>query len=126
MKKLLLLFLMLPFVFASCSSDNEEEKGNLSRLKEKIVGTWIVTHYDHRDYGWTSIYNSSYYFTFNSDNTYSSNYNMPEAGSYEFVDAYGGFKLDGGGLSIIKFSENFNNIEWTARDGTDFKLERKK
>lgn len=68
MKKLLLLLLVLPFVFGSCSSDDDEDNS----IKDQIVGTWKLTHLDSGS-GYIEVPSSmtQTYATFNQNGTYS-------------------------------------------------------
>lgn len=68
MKKLLLFLLVLPFVFASCSSDDDEDDS----IKELIVGTWKLTHLDSGS-GYMEVPSTmtQTYATFNKNGTYS-------------------------------------------------------
>lgn len=61
MKKLLLLLLVLPFVFASCSSDDD-----VSLTKEQVVGVWNVTEADGQ-----SVPSGAIQIRLNSDDSYS-------------------------------------------------------
>lgn len=64
MKKLLLLLLVLPFVFASCSSDDDED--GVSLIKDQVVGVWNVLEADGE-----SVPSGAIQIRLNSDDSYS-------------------------------------------------------
>mgnify|MGYP001442252546 FL=1 len=58
----------MPFIFASCSSDEDED----NPIKDQIIGTWKMTHLDSGS-GYIEVPSSmtQTYATFNQDGTYS-------------------------------------------------------
>ena len=115
MKKFLFLMMaLMPMMFASCDSDEDDEEQS-----GRIVGVWKETCYWHDDThsfrGWQGM---GYVHAFKSDGTHivyanSKRYEMGEIskqGTYSFDGTY--LVVDGGFKRKVTFTENGNGFEW--------------
>ena len=115
MKKFLFLMMaLMPMMFASCDSDEDDEEQS-----GRIVGVWKETCYWHDDThsfrGWQGM---GYVHAFKSDGTHivyanSKRYDMGEIskqGTYSFDGTY--LVVDGGFKRKVTFTENGNGFDW--------------
>ena len=115
MKKFLFLMMaLMPMMFASCDSDEDDEEQS-----GRIVGVWKETCYWHDDThsfrGWQGM---GYVHAFKSDGTHivyanRKRYEMGEIysqGTYSFDGTY--LVVDGGFKRKVTFTENGNGFEW--------------
>lgn len=98
MKKILLMLIMSVFVFAGCSSD--EDEGCVK--KSDVVGTWVTTETFLGDREWVDLDSESYfedmkcYATFRDDKTYKGWGRMGNgSGTWELKDGVISTYVDG-------------------------------
>ena len=120
MKKLMFLMVMalLPMVFASCGSDDDDAQS------DKIVGTWLEKAYWKEEDGafyypgdyWSNRNGRVHVFT--KDGKYYKydwlddfkTGNVGESGTYTFDGTY--LVIDGGFKRKVTFTEDGNGFEW--------------
>lgn len=68
MKKLLLIFFLLPLAFSACSSD-DDSKEEVTLTKDLVVGTWNITQYA-TDGSYQDAPSMAIFIQLKSDNSY--------------------------------------------------------